>query len=352
MMKVLRLNAPNDLELCDIPLPNPEQNEVVCKVESVSICGTDPHIIAGEYPGFWPKEFPLVPGHEWSGTVVELGERSAGFGWKIGDRVCGISHCGCGQCAMCLEGRYNLCLNFGESRLGHRQYGHYTAGAYAQYICTSIKSVARIPGEMDYDTASCMDPLSIALHAVMRSGIQPGDTVLINGAGSQGLMAVLCAQSMGAGRILISGSGSRLEAAKELTAVYPVDYKKEDVVQAVQKLTGGLGTKRVIECTGTATGFRNACEAVGAGGCISVISLPKEDVTVPLRSLVLSEVTIAGNRANPNTLHKAISIAQKHQDKIRRLITHRFPMSEYREAFRIFNGRLDNSIKVVLKPQK
>lgn len=351
-MKALRLNAPNDLELCDIPIPKPGQNEVVCKVESVSICGTDPHIIAGEYPGFWPKEFPLIPGHEWSGVVAELGERSACFGWNKGDRVCGISHCGCGQCAMCMEGRYNLCLNFGENRLGHRQYGHYTQGAYAEYICTSIKSIAVIPGEMGFDEASCMDPLSIALHAVMRSGIQPGDSVLINGAGSQGLLAILCAQSMGAGRIMISGSGSRLKAAKTLGTVDAVDYRSEDVVRNVREMTGGLGAARVIECTGTAAGFRNACEAVAAGGCVSVISLPKEDVAIPLRRLVLNEVTVAGNRANPNTLRKAISIAQRYKNEISRLITHRFPMSEYKEAFRVFNGRLDDSIKVVLKPQE
>jgi L-iditol 2-dehydrogenase len=228
-MNALRLNAVNSLEFCEVPMPTPGLSEVICRVESVSICGTDPHIINGDFPGMWPKEFPIILGHEWSGVIVELGEKSGDFGWKIGDRVCALSHVGCGQCKMCLEGRYNLCLNYGKSELGHRQYGHYTQGAYAQYMCTSVKAIEKIPNDMDFNVASCMDPLSIALHMVMRSGIKPGDSVLINGAGAQGLMSILCVKSMGAGLIMISGSGNRLEAAKKLGAI-TIDYRTEDVV--------------------------------------------------------------------------------------------------------------------------
>jgi L-iditol 2-dehydrogenase len=349
-MYALRLNGVNDLEYCRVAVPKPGPFEVICRVESVSICGTDPHIINGEFPGMWPKEFPIILGHEWSGVVVELGEKTAGFGWKVGDRVSSISHVGCGHCKMCLEGRYTLCLNYGNSELGHRQYGHYTQGAYAQYICVSIKAIEKIPDELDFNVAACLDPLSIALHMVMRSGIKPGDSVLINGSGAQGLMSILCVKSMGAGLIMVSGSGNRLEAAKKLGAI-AIDYKKEDVAARVKELTGGMGAKRVIECAGTEAGIRQACDAVAKGGCISMVSLPKEDVSIPIRRIVLDEIEIVGNRANPNTLHKAIPICMNFKKEISEMITHVFPLSKYEEAFDIFNGRKDNSLKVVLKPQ-
>lgn len=349
IMKAIRLNKPNDFEYCDIPIPVPGPYDVLARVETVAICGTDPHIFAGDFPGFWPKSFPLIPGHEWAGVVVELGDVAKRLGWKIGDRVCGMSHVGCGHCAMCLSGRYNLCLNYGNEDAGHRQYGHYSQGAYAQFMCASVKSVARIPVDMSFDVAACMDPFSIALHMVMRSRLEPGDSVLVNGSGPQGLMGVMIARAMGAGKILASGSGFRLQVAQRLGAI-PIDYKKEDVVARTRELTGGMGAKRVIECAGTETGVRQACEAVAKGGAISMVSLPSEDVLIPIRRLVLDEVDLYGNRANPNTLEPAIAMVCGNKLDIAGLITHSLPLAEFVKAFDIFVQRKDNSLKVVLKP--
>ena len=350
-MKAILLKGPNDFEYTDVPVPEVGPFEVLCRVESVAICGTDPHIIEGDYPGFWPKEFPLIPGHEWAGVIVKLDEKAYEFGWREGDRVCGISHVGCGHCSMCLEGRYNLCLNFGNEKLGHRQHGHYTPGAYAQYMLSSIKSIARLPESMSFNAGACMDPLSIALHMTMRSKIQPGDTVLVNGAGAQGLMSIMCARSLGAGMILVSGSGDRLKLAEKLGAV-GIDYRKEDVAARVRELTGGRGAKRVLECSGTEKGVNQACAAVAKGGCISAVSLPPGDgvVRIPLKQLVLNEVELVGNRANPNTLEKAIALTVSNRLDMDALVTHEFPLSEYRTALDVFTGRKDNSLKVVCKP--
>ena len=349
-MKALRLNAPNDLEYCEVPVPSPGLNEVLCKVESTSICGTDPHIIGGDFPGFWPKQFPLIPGHEWAGQVVALGENAQLYGWKIGDRVAGIANMGCGFCKNCMEGRWTICLNYGKDKI-HNMYGHITPGAYAQYIRVSIKSIARIPDDMDYNLAACMDPLSIALHMVERSGLMTGDDVLVNGSGAQGLMAILCCKSMGAGRIFVSGSGRRLEQAAKLGGI-PINYREENVVEKIMEYTGGLGVKRVMECSGTASGVAQAWGVIARGGCISTISLPKEEVPIPVRKLVLDEIDFVGNRANPNTLEKAIVLADQNREELQQLITHEFPMSEYKRAFEIFNGRLDHSLKVIVKPNE
>ena len=348
-MKAIRLNRPRDFEFCDIPVPEVGPHEALCRVERVAICGTDPHIINGDFPGFWPKAFPLVPGHEWAGAIVKLGELSRRLGWREGERICGISHVGCGYCSMCLSGRFNLCLNYGREEAGHRQYGHYSPGAYAQFICASVKSIARIPDEMSFEVASCMDPLSIALHVVRRSRLEPGDSVLVNGTGPQGLMSIMIARSLGAGRILASGSGYRLEVAARLGAV-PIDYRTEDVPRRTRELTSGLGAKRVLECAGTARGLQQACGAVAKGGCISLVGIPGEDVALPVRRLVLEEVELIGCRANPNTLEPALSMVREGRVDLASLITHSMPLSEYAEALDLFVNRRDNSIKVVLKP--
>jgi len=351
MMKAIRLNGPDDLELCEIPVPEPGPFDVLAKVETVSICGTDPHIFAGDFPGFWPKSFPLIPGHEWSGTIVDLGETAAGLGWKTGDRICGISHVGCGFCAMCLAGRYTLCLNYGREETGHRQYGHYSQGAYAQYMRASVKSIARIPDDMSFDVAACMDPFSIALHAVERSRVEPGDSVLVNGSGAQGLMSVMILRAMGVGKIMASGSGFRLKVAERLGAI-PIDYRTENVVARVRELTGGMGARRVIECAGTAEGVRQACDAVAKGGAVSMVSLPSGDVPIPVRRLVLDEIDLYGNRANPNTLEPAIAMVRENRLDLAGLITHAFPLEDFSRALDIFTQRKENSLKVVIKPNR
>jgi L-iditol 2-dehydrogenase len=348
-MKAIRLNGPRSFEYCDIPVPEVGPYEALCRVERVAICGTDPHIINGHFPGFWPKAFPLIPGHEWAGVIVGLDERARKLGWREGDRVCGISHVGCGYCAMCLSGRYNLCLNYGKEEAGHRQYGHYSQGAYAQFMCCSVKSIARIPDDMGFEVASCMDPLSIALHVVLRSGLEPGDSVLVNGTGPQGLMSIMIARSMGAGTILASGSGYRLTVAEKLGAI-PIDYKSADVVRRTRELTAGLGTRRVLECAGTEQGMRQACDAVAKGGRISMVGLPGEAIALPVRRLVLDEIELVGCRANPNTLEQALSMIRAKRLDIAGLITHSMPLSEFAKALDTFVHRRDNSLKVVLKP--
>jgi len=348
-MKAIRLNAPHQFEYCDVPVPGIESNEILASVESVSICGTDPHIIAGEYPGYWPKSFPFIPGHEWSGTIVQVGETAKNLGWKVSERISGTSHAACGYCEMCMKGRYTLCLNYGHEEKGHRQYGHYTQGAYAQYIAASVKSIARIPDSISFDVAACIDPFSIALHAIQRSDLEPGDSVLINGSGAQGLMGIMIVRAMGAGKIFASGSGYRLQVAEELGAI-PINYQKENVVERIKEMTGGSGVAKVIECSGTPEGVKQACEAVAKGGTISMISLPSKEVEIPIRRLVLDEIDLRGNRANPNTFVPAIAMIEENHIDLNRLITHTFPLSRFSEAFDIFVHRKDNSLKVVLRP--
>ena len=168
-MRALVVSGPNDFAVRDVERPRPGPFEVLCRVRATAICGTDPHIIQGHYPGFWPKEWPLVPGHEWCGDVVELGEGAAALGWSVGTRVAGTSHAACGYCRRCIEGRYNICENFGVDGL-HAQYGHNAPGAYADYVVHSVRSVFAVPDSLSDEEAAMLDPAAIALHTVVRDG--------------------------------------------------------------------------------------------------------------------------------------------------------------------------------------
>lgn len=348
-MEALVLTAPRKFEIREVPVPEPEGDEVLCKVDTTFICGTDPHIIQGDFPGFWPRAFPFIPGHEWSGTVVETGPKATALGWRSGDRVCAISHVGCGYCRNCMTGRFNICLNYGDLEKGHRQHGHYTPGAYAQYMRASVKSLYRIPDDMDLEYSACVDPLSIALYTVNRTRFEPGDDVLIIGTGPQGLMALLCARALGAGRIFVAGSGGRLALAEKLGAI-GIDYRSDDVASAVLDHTNGLGVRRVCECAGTPEAIRSACMAAAKGGVVSLIGIPHEDPKLPIKRMVLDEVELIGNRANPNTAEAAIALLAEGRVDLKPLMSHRFPLSDFAIALDTYEQRRDGAMKVAIKP--
>src|SRR3954463_15337271 len=254
LMRALVVTAPDDFAVRDVDRPSPGPFEVLCRVRAAAICGTDPHIIQGHYPGFWPKDWPLVPGHEWCGDVVELGAGADVLGWQTGTRVAGTSHAACGYCRRCIEGRYNICENFGVEGL-HAQYGHNAPGSYAEYVVHSVRSVFAVPDSLSDEEAAMLDPAAIALHTVVRGGHRPGDTVVVVGPGVMGLLAADGAHALGAGRVVVVGRGRRLAKARELGHEV-VDFSTADPVQSVRAATDDLGADVALECSG-------APEAVG-----------------------------------------------------------------------------------------
>jgi L-iditol 2-dehydrogenase len=347
-MQALVVREPDVLEIQETPVPEPGRNEVLARVRSVAICGTDAHLIRGDYPGFWPPAFPFTPGHEWAGEIVALGPGAGAFGWKTGDRVAGTSHNACGACQKCVEGQYNVCENYGRTGL-HQQYGHNTQGVNATYAVHNVKSVFRLPQEVSYDEGAVIDPASIALHVARRGSIRPGDTVAVTGAGAIGLLAADAALICGAARVIVAGRGYRLKKAETL-GFETVDTNAGDPVAAVRELTAGAGADVVLECAGVPETLIWGMALLRRGGRCAMVGIPTEDVALKCQALVLDELELVGSRASAGEMRRVLPFVANGRMRVRELITHRFPLSQYESALATFNDRDSGAMKIVVHP--
>ena len=192
---------------------------------------------------------------------------------------------------MCLEGRYTLCLNYGNKVAGHRHYGFLDYGAYAQYCVFHTKSLTKLPDGISYKEAAMCDTGGVALHGLEIAGIIPGSTVVVIGPGPIGMMAMKLARAMGAGRVIVVGRGSRLQTAVRLGCQEAVDFTKEDPVVAVRGLTGGLGADAVFECSGADGTVSEACHMCRKGGKVILLGVPsvEHDEPIPFKYVANNE---------------------------------------------------------------
>jgi len=348
-MQALVLPEPGRMEIREVPVPEPGPNEVLARVKAVSICGTDAHLIRGDYPGFWPPAYPFIPGHEWAGDLVALGPGAERFGFKVGDRVAGTSHDACGVCQKCVEGRYNLCENYGRAGL-HRQYGHNVQGADATYVVHGVKAVFPLPDDLTYEEGAVIDPASIALHVANRGAISPGDTVAITGGGAIGLLAGDAAIIRGATRVIIIEVNERRLAKAIEMGFETVDPAAGDPVEAVRSRTAGLGADVVLECAGVPTTVQWALAMLRRGGRCAAVGIPTVGVEIPMQRLVLDELELVGSRASAGEMRRVIPHVAAGRMRVGDIITHRFDLADYAQAMATFNDPASGAIKIIVTP--
>ena len=350
-MDALVLLGPNEFEVQSVPVPEPGWHEVLCEVHSVAICGTDKELISGNFlKKGWPRGYPYTPGHEWSGVIVASGEGSAELGFRPGDRVAGTAHDGCGNCRMCAIGRYNLCDNYGNEDLGHHHYGHYSTGAMRQYHNTSIKSVFKIPDSMTLEQAALVDASSIALHAVRRVGVGPGEVGAIIGPGAQGLLAGQIAGLLGASRVILVGrGGERLKTAAAM-GFEVVDNTQVDGPEGVRELTDGKGAHFTIDTAARGNTPADAVAMTRKGGRVALIGVPLEPCVLPLQRIVFEEMDLFGVRANPGTCEQVIPLITEGKLDVDAVTTHTFLLADFADAYETFTQRKDGAIKVLIQP--
>jgi L-iditol 2-dehydrogenase len=346
-MKALVLHDVGKFQIESIDVPQPGDEEVLARVRAVAICGTDPKIVKGVFKGLWPKSYPFVIGHEWAGEIVQTGPSVKRV--KVGDRVAGEPHKGCGYCKMCMTGRYNLCENYGNLESGHRHYGFTAPGAYAQYIACSERTVHRIPESITFEEATNVDTAGTALHGVKRGKILPGEDVAVIGPGAVGLLSFQFAKALGAGKVFVIGRRHRLQLAKQMGAI-GIDYEQGDPVKQVQHQTEGKGVEVTIDCAGTVESVQQAVAMTKKGGRVVMNGFPPAPVELPITQIVMDEKDLLGVRADPNTCEEAIPLIANGAIKIKPMISHVFPLEEFEKALKIFSERLEGAVKVIVKP--
>lgn len=349
-MKAVVMRGPDRYGVEEVAIPAPGAKEVLVRVKAVAICGSDPKLFSGGYLGIhWPPAFPFIPGHEFAGEVIALGEGVTEF--AVGDRVAGEAHCGCGTCANCKAGHYNLCLNYGRTATGHRHYGFTHQGAYAQYNAYHVKALTRLPDGISFAEGSLVDTAGTAYQAIRLTGITPGCFSVTFGPGPIGIFVMQIAKAMGSRTIMV-GRRDRLQAACRLGADYPVDYERvADVVAAVREITGGVGADEVFECAGTQEAILQSVRCAKKNGQVAFVALPTVDeMLIPVKTLVMNQIAVHGSRANPNCSAKVLELLALKRIHAQAMITHRFPIDEIRRAMETFVERRDGALKVVIEP--
>jgi L-iditol 2-dehydrogenase len=337
----------NELKVETIPTPELGHGEVLLRVGACGICGTDLKLVSGAYAGTWPPELPFVLGHEWSGRIIAMGPGTEGSDLRPGDRVAAENHAGCGVCSMCRGGRYNLCERV--RRPGYKLYGHTAQGALAEYAVRPVKVLHKLPDEISDEAGALVNQGALTVHAVRRTGMDPGSVAAVFGPGLLGLLMAQVAQASGAARVIVVGRGPRLQLALKLISAEVVDYEKADPVEAIRELTNGRGVDRVYECAGNPKVIPQALSAVRRGGRVALLGLTGgKDVEIPADALTLNEIDLMGIRSSPNAYPAMISLMASGAVEVNPLLTHTYPLEQVEEAFAALRDR--TSIRPILKP--
>lgn len=350
-MKAAVLYGEGDMRLVDdYPVPEPALGEVLIRVEACAICGTDPKIRAHGWPNH-PPYGEFIFGHEYAGTVAALGEGVTEF--KVGDRVAVEPHKGCNLCDNCRDGLYNTCLNYGDVEKGHRHYGFTVNGGYAEYANNHVNSVYKIPDQMPIDESTLITTAATSLYGLRRiGGVEAGETVVVSGPGAIGLMGVVMARLLGAGKIILTGTRpERLQMGKNLGADVTVNVREENVVERIMDLTQGVGADAVLECAGAPQAAVDAVEYTKKNGRIALVGIYQEPAPLNVNKIVQWNITVAGSKAEgERSLAQALSLLSRGDVDLSGVITHTFPLSQIHAAFETAEKRLEGALKVVVKP--
>lgn len=349
-MRAAVLVEPSQFRILEKPVPEPGWGEVLVKVAMCGTCGTDLKIMQHPFP-HQPPFGQFTPGHEWTGTVVALGDAVDEF--AVGDRVAIEAHSGCGRCPNCVVGEYTACLNYGNLHKGHRTSGFTADGGFAEYAIHHAKALYKMPDNATWEDAVLVTTAGTGLYGLdTAGGFIVGDSVVVIGPGPVGLMTVQLAKAMGAGQIILVGTRqSRLDMGLRMGADAVVNSREEDPVAAVRRLTGGLGADLVMEASGAPDTPQQCVEMVKLGGKISFLAFYADKVTFDLSRAIRSDVTLYTTRGEGGAnVGRALSLAAQGKLTGKELVTHHFKLDDIMEGFRVVREREGDPIKAVFVP--
>jgi L-iditol 2-dehydrogenase len=338
-MRAAVLEAANRLVVKDVPTPKLGPDQLLVKVATCGVCGTDVKLLTGKYSA----RYPVILGHEFAGKVVEKG---AGVDLAVGTAVTADPNESCGACQWCHSGQTTFCQNMAA-------YGVLSDGAFAEYVVVSKRGAYPVPPGLDYESASFAEPVSCALHGADRAGYRPGGTVTIIGDGPMALLHVQLAAQSGASRLIVSGHhNERLTMAKAWGATDVVNAGESDVRQAVMDLTGGLGTDVVMEVVGKPSAVELALKLAKKGGRVVIFGFSSEGAQAAFSPFeVLSrELTVMGAWVNPYTFPRALDVLAAGVVDVKPLVTHRLPLEQTGQGIAMMMDKPAGFLKALVIP--
>ncbi|UPJ76642.1 alcohol dehydrogenase catalytic domain-containing protein [Bradyrhizobium sp. 187] len=354
-MRAWVLGDPGQLIAIEKPVPVPGRAEALIRIDAVAICATDLEIIEHGSPasilGGLPFNKNFTPGHEYMGTVVALGPSVDEF--SLGQRVTVEIHAGCGQCKRCRQGMYTSCLNYGRPDKGHRANGFTTDGGFAEYAVNHINTLHPLPDGMGDAEATLAVTAGTSMYGLTElGGLVAGESVAVTGPGAIGLLAVAVAKALGASPVILTGTReSRLAIGRELGADITIDVRQNSAVEAVRKLTNGIGVDYVVECAGTEDTINEAIRMTSRGGKICLAAFPHTLANADIAHLVKNNIYVFGIRGEGRSAtRRALALMADKRFDATKIHTHTFPLAELPTAIRYARERIDGAIKVVVVP--
>ena len=351
-MRATVFHGINDIRVEEVEQPHAGVGEAMIRVTLTTICGTDLHIVRGEYsvkPG-------LIIGHEPVGVIEELGPGVTGY--EMGDRVLVGAITPCGQCRACLSGQLSQCGHGqGYEAIGGWRFGNTINGGQAEYLLVPYAqaNLAKIPDEVtDEQVVLLADIASTGFSGAESGGVRIGDAVAVFAQGPIGLCATVGAKLMGAALVIgIDGDETRLAMARRMGADVVLDYREVDVVSEIKRLTGG-GVDVAIEALGTQQTFENGLRCLRPGGTLSSLGVYSGKVQMPYEAFAagLGDQRIVTTLCpgGKERMRRLIEVVKRGRVDLTPLLTHRFSLNDIKEGYRIFGERLDGVLKVAIRP--
>jgi alcohol dehydrogenase len=344
-MRAIVYHGPGDKRWEEVSKPRIEDDtDAVVRVDAVTICGTDLHILKGDVPAVTAGR---ILGHEAVGTVEEVGSGVKGV--HIGDRVLVSCITACGRCRFCREAKYGLCTGGGGWILGHRIDGTQAEYVRVPFADTSTHPVPEaVPDEAVLMLAD-IGPTGYEV-GVLNGGIQPGDTVAVVGAGPVGLSSILTADLFSPSQIVaIDVADSRLEAAKQFGATALINDGREDPIEIIGQLTDGLGADVTIEAVGLPETFELCARLVRPGGRVANVGVHGKPATLHLEDLWIKDVTITTGLVDTYSTPTLLELLRSGQLDVGRFVTHRFGFDDFLAAYDTFAKASETeALKVVI----
>jgi threonine dehydrogenase-like Zn-dependent dehydrogenase len=350
-MKAVVFLGKDRIAVEDVPIPHPKAGEAVIRVTTTTICGTDVHIIRGEYP----VKPGLILGHEPVGVIEELGAGLEDY-YTIGERVIVGAITPCGQCFYCLNGNHSQC----GGGLGGWRFGNTINGAWAEYLLVpdARANLAPIPmGLDDEDVMLCPDIFSTGLSGAESGNIRVGDAVAVFAQGPIGLCATVGAKLKGAALIIgVDSNAERLEVARRFGANVTLNINEGDPIQEIKRLTGGRGVDVAIEALGRQETFENALRAIRPGGTLSSLGVYSGKLVAPYEAFYAGlgdqKIVTTLCPGGKERMRRLMTMIENRRVDLTPLVTHSFALDDIQEAYDLFSHQRDGVLKVALHPTR